>query len=990
MMRYTALFVILLLAISVFSVPDRWVKAEESDLIQGSEGRVIADEEIIIGDRADYFWMYENESGGTVGQFHTGYEKWDEMAACDVNGDGKAEIIQGDRSTDKIYIYMMNGNELGKHDVNFEAGDDIACGDLTNNGKAEIVHADRNNWIHVFDENFNMVAQFKVDDFADGDSIAVGDVDGDGKAEIVHADVSANIITIYDMNGNTLGNLATDDYFELTSRDEIAIGDVNLDGLNELVVATQDSDDYQERGIHVFGFSKTGAQLKGRELATFVIPFQKGDRIAVGDVNTDGLDEIVWASQNGRVKVYNIGGDLLNEPNGLETEFTYGAGLAVGDVTGDSITIGAPRKGRMHVENLVIAVINAPPVDYDVINETGIFYSKFTTQQTQATKFSVKATHDIKMSMGMKAVMGNKKAAYAELNLKMNMGFKLQRERGESYEESVTYEITSDMGDGALYVTTDYDVYEFPIISPPELAVINGEQQYILVTVPKGPPHVHFQNYKSELHEIGDINTYPEDLNELTNYEPGNLLGMFTMEVGQVGSSYERAVKELSWSKRKNTFNIGVSLGFGGGYNTQTSSFEIKVEGSYGYERVTTHEVTISNETTVKVVYEGGIGDPDKWYNATGVIYLDSEDGHLILDFLVPSKGKYYETRSGSPIIINFGFFTIDYMSLLLMNQPPECSISASPSSGKLPLDVNFGLDLNDPENGSLRWEIDFGDGTKAEGNGTEIEHVYRDDGTYKVTLTVYDPLNANSTCTVTVGVQPNEEPVALFSYSPAKVKVGEEVSFLDSSTDPDGSVVKWSWNFGDGTTSEERNPRHAYSMPGLYTVTLTVEDDAGLKGTYYKDVTVEPRNYPPTADFTFIPKEPKAGEEVSFVDKSYDRDGEIVSWSWDFGDGETSTKAEPTHAYSSAGNYTVTLTIRDNKGGEDLKKITITVSSPPETPSPTESERSETPTSTTSKTETKETTSSQSTSSPAGSGGTCGPGVLAIITLMAALLRRR
>ncbi|WP_305849821.1 PKD domain-containing protein [Thermococcus sp. ES12] len=828
MNRKTALFIILLLAFSVFTLPGHRVIAEESDLLNGSGGMVIEDDEIIIGDRADYFWAYENESGGLVGKFHTGYEKWDEMAACDVNGDGKAEIIQGDRSTDKIYIYTIAGAELGKRDVNFEAGDDIACGDLTGDGKAEIVHADRNNWIHIFDENLGMLNQFKVDDFADGDSIAVGDLDGDGKAEIVHADVTANTITIYDMNGNVIGSLATNDYFELTSRDEMAIGDVNLDGLNELIVATQDSGDYQERGVHIFGFSKNGAQLGGRELATFVIPFQKGDRMAVGDVNADGLEEIVWASQDGHVKVYNIGGELLNGPKGMEAEFSYGAGLAVGDVEGDSIVVGPPRKGRMHVENLVIAVINGPPVDYDAINETGVFYSQFATEHTKATKFSVKATHDIKMSLGMKGVLGNKKVAYTEINLKMSMGIKLQRESGQSYEESITYEMTSDMGDGALYVTTDYDVYEFPIISPPELAVVNGEQQYILVTVPKGPPHVHFQNYRSELHEIGDINTYPENLNELKNYEPGNLLDTFTMEIGQVGSSYERAVKELSWSKRQNTFNVGVSLGFGGGYNSQTSSFDMKVEGSYGYERVSTHEVTVSNETSVKVVYGGGISDRSLWYNATGVIYLDSEDGHLVLDFLVPSKGSHYEERSQSPIFINIGLLRINYDVFRLMNKPPECSISASPSSGKLPLEVVFALDLNDPENGSMRWKIDFGDGSRAEGNGTEATHVYHEEGSYTAILTVYDPWNANSTCTAGISVGPNEEPTALFSYSPAKVRAGEEVSFTDSSADPDGSVVGWSWNFGDGTTSTDRNPRHTYTNPGSYTVMLTVRTRAG------------------------------------------------------------------------------------------------------------------------------------------------------------------
>ncbi|MBP1912169.1 FG-GAP repeat domain-containing protein [Thermococcus stetteri] len=218
----------------------RGVEAQDANLIDGVGGRIIEDGDIIIGDRGDYFWMYENGSGGVIGKSHTGYEKWDEMVACDVNGDGRAEIIQGDRSTDKIYIYDMYGNELGKHNVNFEAGDDLACGDVDVDGKAEIIHADRNNWIHIFDGNFNLVNQFKVDDFADGDAIGAGDFDGDGIAEIIHADASEDTLSVYDVNGNSLGMIEVDS-FDIHGRDEMTTGDVDMDGLDEVVIATQDS-----------------------------------------------------------------------------------------------------------------------------------------------------------------------------------------------------------------------------------------------------------------------------------------------------------------------------------------------------------------------------------------------------------------------------------------------------------------------------------------------------------------------------------------------------------------------------------------------------------------------------------------------------------------------------------------------------------------------------------------------------------------------------
>lgn len=1014
---------------NVFIFP---VNAQGVDFLDNQGGTMIPNNEIIIGDRGDYIWGYENESGGYVVQFHTGYEKWDELIACDINGDGKDEIIQGDRSTDKIYAYDMYGNELFKKDVDFEAGDDLAC--MRTGSSHTLVFADRSDdsialiWIGVaYIQPLGKAELEGASDFEYGDSIVTIDVDDETDLqEIILADHDENKLHIIDWDLSTPARALTyrtsldvSEYFDLTDRDEVSAGDVNFDGREELVIATQDNDNGGAKGgIHVFSIDYRNNAYSLRELSYFPINFRKGDRMVVGDVNGDGLDEIVWASQDGRVRVYNMIGDLLNGPNGLKTEFTYGAGLAVGDVNGDSIVLGPPNKATLHVVNQVLAVINAPPVDYDAMNESGTFYAEYTSKQTQKTTASIKATSDMKMTAELEFVQNVPGIVKYKIGLKTMIGQKLQRETGQSYETAITQKMLADMADGAIYVSTDYDVYEFPIISPPELAVVNGKQQYVLVSIPKGPPNVHFQNYDSDLHEIGDINTYPTRITDLKNYDASRLLGIFTIEAGNVQSSYEQYMKQLNWEKKANTFSVGVSLSFSGTLGSKVlTGFEGSVQGDYSYEKLTTHEVTFSNETSVLVAYEGRIDDRSKWYNATGVIYTDSEDGHLVLDFYVPSKGSYYETREQSPIFINLGIFQLNLNAIIAMNKPPECSISATPSIGKMPLEVRFGLNFNDPENGSMRWEFDFGDGSTLEGNYTELRHVYTEVGTYKPSLTVYDPWNANSTCTATINVQHNEKPNALFSYSPSEIKVDDEVNFIDSSSDPDGSVVSWIWNFGDGSFSNEKNPRHAYSTPGTYTVMLTVEDESGLKGSYTKEIVVGPKNYLPTADFTFLPKDPKAGEEVSFADKSTDRDGSIVSWSWDFGDGSTSSEAEPTHVFSTAGNYTVTLTVRDNSGGEDVRRITITVVEVTPTPTTTTEThtqtQTETPTETsstsstttaqttttteetqpepsTSSTQTQEASSSSGTPSSTAQGGTCGVGILLAFVLVPLLLRRK
>ena len=84
------------------------------------------------------------------------------------------------------------------------------------------------------------------------------------------------------------------------------------------------------------------------------------------------------------------------------------------------------------------------------------------------------------------------------------------------------------------------------------------------------------------------------------------------------------------------------------------------------------------------------------------------------------------------------------------------------------------------------------------------------------------------------------EYPTADFSYSPPSPTTADNVRFTDLSSDPDGSVVSWFWDFGDGTTSTQQNPTHRYESAGTYTVTLTVTDDDGLTDSASENIVVE------------------------------------------------------------------------------------------------------------------------------------------------------
>jgi len=166
--------------------------------------------------------------------------------------------------------------------------------------------------------------------------------------------------------------------------------------------------------------------------------------------------------------------------------------------------------------------------------------------------------------------------------------------------------------------------------------------------------------------------------------------------------------------------------------------------------------------------------------------------------------------------------------------------------------------------------------------------------------------------------------PAADFSGSPTSGTAPLTVNFTDQSTN---SPTSWSWDFGDSGTSTAQNPSHEYTSAGDYTVSLTASNAVGsdtATKTDYISVTVPA----PVADFTGSPTSGTAPLTVDFTDQSTNSP---TSWSWDFGDSSTSTAQNPSHEYTAAGTYTVSLTAT-NAGGSDTATKTdyITATSGP------------------------------------------------------------
>ncbi len=260
---------------------------------------------------------------------------------------------------------------------------------------------------------------------------------------------------------------------------------------------------------------------------------------------------------------------------------------------------------------------------------------------------------------------------------------------------------------------------------------------------------------------------------------------------------------------------------------------------------------------------------------------------------------------------------------VVVTNVPPTAGFSFSPAEPTDLDTVTFTDSSTDGDGTIASWSWEFGDGaTATEQNPT---HKYADDGTYTVTLKVTDDDGDQSTALTKQVVVKNVPPTAAFNFSPAAPTDLESVSFTDASTDGDGTVTGWAWDFGDGATASTQNPTHRYADDGTYVVTLKVTDDDGDQSVAVTQQVVV-KNVPPEAGLSFSPTAPTDLQTVTFTDTSTDADGSIAGWAWSFGDGETATTQNPTHRYADDGTYTVTLTVTDDDGDTDVATTTITV----------------------------------------------------------------
>lgn len=230
-------------------------------------------------------------------------------------------------------------------------------------------------------------------------------------------------------------------------------------------------------------------------------------------------------------------------------------------------------------------------------------------------------------------------------------------------------------------------------------------------------------------------------------------------------------------------------------------------------------------------------------------------------------------------------------------------------------------------------WSWNFGDsGTSTQQNPT---HVYTVDGTYDVSLTITDAGGSDSTTRLDVVTIERATFIVDFSGTPTSGTEPLSVTFTPIITGQN-VITGYEWDFGDGQTSIEQSPTHVYATDGTYTVSLTATEEFGAEETETKSNYITVSNAAAlNADFSGTPTTGQVPFAVDFTSSVQGGTGPYT-YSWNFGDSTSSTQANPSKTYTTAGTYNVVLTVTDNVAAQDVvtKNSYISATDPPPPPS--------------------------------------------------------
>lgn len=358
----------------------------------------------------------------------------------------------------------------------------------------------------------------------------------------------------------------------------------------------------------------------------------------------------------------------------------------------------------------------------------------------------------------------------------------------------------------------------------------------------------------------------------ITNLNNANWKVVYTQQTGDDSGYYLVNVEDLSAS---DGHIINVSVSYGGCYGAKNVPVN-KSQGTNIYCNVTIYgnlppntpsqpSGNISENHGIAYNYSTSAWDPD---NESIFYWFDWGDGSNS-GWIGPYNSN--ETCTSSHSWTTPGNYTVkakakdehDAESIVwstplnvnMTNQPPSgTSTPSGITNGYTDVSYTYSTNATDSNNDNLYYLFNWGDGTNSSWVGSYASgatgsgsHSWATPNTYQVKVKVRDEHGLenvagwSNTLNITIAQAPsiNLEPVADFKYMPTNPQVNQIVNFTDESVDSDGTIVNWSWSFGDGTNSSEQNPNHTYIQSGNYQVNLTVKDNENATDTKQQTIYI-------------------------------------------------------------------------------------------------------------------------------------------------------
>ncbi|MFM7203288.1 MAG: PKD domain-containing protein, partial [Myxococcota bacterium] len=334
--------------------------------------------------------------------------------------------------------------------------------------------------------------------------------------------------------------------------------------------------------------------------------------------------------------------------------------------------------------------------------------------------------------------------------------------------------------------------------------------------------------------------------------------------------------------------------------------------GAQGQELAFSASATDPGQDVLTYNWDFGDGSP----NARGIdltnvkkVYKNTGTYTLILTVSDEDGGSTSLTRT-----INIG------------NGAPIISSLSGDIGGSEGDTFRFSAAASDPGNDPLVFRWDFGDGSTPQvGSAINVAHVYADDGSYLLKLTVTDSGGLSTTSTLNVQVR-NVSPEITALSGNLSLAQGDSATLSASASDPGADTLTFIWDFGDGTPVElGKSVTHRFCRVGTSTVTMTVQDDDG--GSISSSLTVQVSNVPPTLTQINGPTRVDEGIEASFTANASELCSQTLTYLWSFGDG-TPASASPTasHAWADNGAFAVNLEVFDPNGGSASLSMPIQI----------------------------------------------------------------